>query len=513
MHKKLKIGIILLAVVILGRVCLFNEKKETHTAIHISQKVIEIHLTPNFNNASITVNPKIFGVNIGFAFGRELDKDSGFVQLLRAMHPASLRFPGGTVANYYHPNLPVYGYVKNEIPFGLGVLYNIQSKRSENILYNYIRLSKLVGSSAVYCANLMTGTLEETMFVLDELKKHNIPILGVELGNEFNLLPYREKEFKSGKIYADKVKATAAAIRQKYPEIKIAIVGADIVPDDDNNQRSRFMRSWNQQLSEENFYDAYVWHFYANCANCDNNKNFDQVYVQNLQELAPFKTKKLDAISNGFQKIYGNHHKLWLTEWNISNTTFLENTFTQAAYVYESFLKMIDINIQQNNYIEISHLHAMDALINPYKGKMKALYAIDGENATMQYVAFKYLAETLSNDVFAATQQISCSDNAVRNQFLCRTFIRKTDNTVFIHFINRSGHKIRLHIDDTTIYNGTITSIDADVPYATIGKTVYEKEYPEKVKPARLQQKNSIQNNLDIAPFSLGYIAFKIDKK
>ncbi len=513
MHKKLKIGIILIVLVFLGRVCLFKEKKDTHATISISQKAIDIYITPNFDDAAVAVNPKIFGVNIGFALGRELDKDSGFVQLLRAMHPTSLRFPGGTVANYYHPNLPVYGYIKKEIPFGLGVLYNLQSKRSENILYNYIRLSKLVGSGAVFCANLLTGTLEETMFVLDALKKQHIPILGVELGNEFNLLPYREKEFKSGKIYADKVKATAAAIRHKYPEIKIAIVGADIVPDNDKNQRSQFMRSWNQQLSEENFYDAYVWHFYANCNSCDNNKNFDQVYVKNLQELAPFKTKKLDAISDGFQKIYGNQHKLWLTEWNISNTTFLENTFTQAAYVYESFLKMIDINIQQNNYIEISHLQAMDALINPYKGKMKALYAIDGENATMQYFAFKYLAETLTDDVYAAAQQISCSDKAVCDQFLSKTFIRKKDNTVFIHFINRSGNKVRLHLANNTLLNGTITSIEADVPYATIGKTVYEKDYPQKVKPARLQQKNITQNNIEIAPYSLGYIAYKIEQK
>jgi len=508
MKIKFKLLVVCLLAIIIGRVCLSKEKKDIQAAVSIPQKIVEVQITPKMPSIYKAVNTKIFGVNIGFALARELDKDSGFVQLLRAMHPSSLRFPGGTVANWYHPNLPVYGYKKDEIPHGLGVLYHVQSKRNENILYNYIRLSKAIGSSAVFCANVLTGTIEETLFVLDELKKNKIPILGVELGNEFNLLPYREKEFTSGTIYANKVKATAQAIRSKYPELKIAIVGADLVPDNDKNARSVFMRNWNKQLAAEHFFDAYVWHFYANCETCDADKKFDSVYLKNVQNMAPFKTDKLTDIGKGFVKIYGKERKFWMTEWNISNTSFLENTFTQAAYVFESFLKIIDINAQHNNYIEITHLHAMDALINPFKGKIKPVFSNEDEHATVQYFAFKFLANTLTDEVAVADQSITCASPLVKENFICKAFVRKSDQKVFLHFLNRSGSKVKLKINGKSKTHFSITSVDADVPYATAGKTIYEKDYPSKVKPIYLRNEQFKNNSVSIAPFSFGYIEY-----
>ena len=90
-----------------------GEKKKEKNILQQSEATTSLTITPDFTTTA-PVNPNVFGVNIGFAFARELDKDSGFVQLLRAMHPVSLRFPGGTVANWYHPELPVYGYSAKE---------------------------------------------------------------------------------------------------------------------------------------------------------------------------------------------------------------------------------------------------------------------------------------------------------------------------------------------------------------------------------------------------------------
>ncbi|MCB0507105.1 MAG: hypothetical protein KDD21_02280 [Bacteroidetes bacterium] len=495
--------------ILVARVCLSKANKKNEKAlIQIPNEVVQISVTPNLQVIGKAINTNIFGVNIGFALARELDKDSGFVQLLRAMHPNSLRFPGGTVANYYHPNLPVYGYKRSEIPPGLGVLYNVQSKRKENILYNFIRLSKAVGSGAVFCANLLTGTTEETLFVLDELHKNNIPVLGVELGNEFCLLPYREKEFKSGDIYIQKVEATAKAIRAKYPNLKIAVIGGVLVPQSDQSKRAQFMRNWNEALSKVNFYDAYVWHFYANCATCDNDTYFDNVFLKSLQEMAPFKTNLLNQIMNDYEAFYGTNRKLWLTEWNVGNTTYLENTFTQAAYVYECFLKIIDINTQHNNYIELSSLHAQAELINPYKGKLKPVLSIDGENATTQYFAFKFLANTLTKDVLVADENIKCNQENVRNNFVCRTFYNPTSKQVFLHYINRSGNKIALELNANVYSNLHINAIDAEVPYASAGKTIYEKNYPNKVTSVRLREENLTSNKIQLAPFSFGCISY-----
>lgn len=506
MKKSYKIIIVSIIALLMLRVCLSKEKKKEDNVLKLSDKIIPVSITPDFTNTH-SINTDIFGVNIGFAFARELDKDSGFVKLLRDMHPTSLRFPGGTVANYYHPDLPVYGYKKNEIMPSLGGLYNLQTKRSENILYNYIRLCKQVNSSAVFCANLLTGTTEETLFVIAELKKNNIPILGVELGNEFCLMGYR-KQFPDANIYIKKIKATALVIRAKYPDMKIAVIGGDGVAKNEMDARSKFMRKWNHDVSKENFYNAYTWHPYAACAACDKELYFDNVYTKNLNELAPTKSKYLYRLGVNFMQVYGKNKKLWLTEWNIGNTDFLNNTFVQAAYVSENFLTMIDLNTKYDNYIELTNLHAIEGLISTQKGTQKLVLANGDDVASTQYFAFKFLAATLSNDVYKANQIITCSDTAVSKGFVCHAFLRKTDNKVYLHYINRSGKNVQLNINTKPNTAFEIKAIDADYPYASAGKTVYEKEYPNKVKPVRYREEKFTNNSVTIAPYSFGYISY-----
>lgn len=508
MKKSYKIIIVSVLALFMLRVCLSNEKKKEDNVLQKSNKTISVNVTPGFVNA-LPVNTNIFGVNIGYAFARELDKDSGFVQLLREMHPASLRFPGGTVANWYHPDLPAYGYKANEILPTLGGLYALQSKRSENILYNFIRLCKEVNSGAVFCANLLTGTTDETLFVIDKLKKNNIPILGVELGNEFCLLSYR-KQFPDVKTYIDRIKTTAIEIRKKYPDVKLAVVSGDVVPMNDMSARSKFMRDWSLGLNKENFYDAYVWHFYASCADCDKDKYFDNIYSRNLDAMAPNKTNKLYNSGAIFTQLFGKNRKLWLTEWNISNGEFLDNTFVQAAYVSENFLNIIDLNTKYNNYIELSNLHAMDGLINIYKGKQKPILSNGVDNATVQYFAFKFLASTLTADTYKGNASVVCGDTSVAKNFICYSFLNKKENKTYLHYVNRSGKKIQLNINAKPTMGFQINSIDADFPYATAGKTAYEKNYPNKVKPVTYREEKFTNNTITIAPYSFGYISYGV---
>ncbi len=508
MKKHYKIIIASVFTLFVLRVCLSNEKKKEDNLLKKSPGLISVSVTPDFTNA-YPVNTKIFGVNIGFAFARELDKDSGFVHLLRDMHPASLRFPGGTVANWYHPNLPVYGYKPSELLPTLGGLYSLQYKRSENILYNFIRLCKEVNCGAVFCANLLTGTTDETLFVIDELKKNNIPILGVEMGNEFCLLPYR-KQFPDVKTYIDKVKATAIAIKKKYPDIRLAVVSGDVVPMNAMDGRSKFMRDWSLGLNKENFYDAYTWHFYAACPECDKDKYFDNIYSKNLQSLAPTKTNKLYNSGAILVQLFGKSRNLWLTEWNIANGEYLDNTFTQAAYVSEKFLNMIDLNTKYGNYIELSNLHAIDGLINIYKGRQKPILSDGDDNATVQYFAFKFLASTLTEDVSKGNTSVVCNDTSVSADFICYSFLNKKENKTYLHYINRSGKKVQLTINAKPAEGFRINSIDAEFPYATAGKTAYEKNYPNKLRPVTYREEKFTNSSVTIAPYSFGYVSYTV---
>lgn len=507
MKKKYKILIFCIVCILIFRVCLSKDKKKEDDVLYKSNAIVAVTVKPE-NTTTLPVNTSVFGINLGFGLARELDKDSGFVQLLRAAHPSSLRFPGGTVANYYHPNLPVYGYKSGEIIPSLGGLYNIQKKRSENILYNFMRLCKLVNTKALFCANVLTGTTEETLFVIDELKKNNIEIEGVELGNEFCLMPYR-KQFPDVNTYIEKIKTTALAIRNKYPELKLIVIAGDAVPLNDKSGRSKFMRIWNEGLNKENFYDAYTWHTYPNCASCDKENYFDNLYTKNLQSLAPQKTNAILKAKEELTPLFGTNRKLWITEWNIGNFGYLDNTFTQAAYASEFLLTLIDLNTKHNNYFEVSNLHSIEGLINDRKSKQAPILKNGNDVATTQYFAFQFLASTLNADVYRASEKIIYNDTSVARNFICNTFVNKKENKTYLHFINRSGKNIQINVDTTTSSSFSITSIETDFPYATTGKPAYENDYPNKLKPVKYRNNEVLKSNsVTIAPFAFGYISY-----
>ncbi|HNI33497.1 MAG TPA: hypothetical protein PK628_11250, partial [Chitinophagales bacterium] len=63
-------------------------------------------------------------------------------------------------------------------------------------------------------------------------------------------------------------------------------------------------------------------------------------------------------------------------------------------------------------------------------------------------------------------------------------------------------------IKDKTSGLVQVNSIEASVPWATAGKTMYEKKYPEKVKPITIKTENIVGNVIRIAPYSFGYAEY-----
>ncbi len=98
--------------------------------------------------------------------------------------------------------------------------------------------------------------------------------------------------------------------------------------------------------------------------------------------------------------------------------------------------------------------------------------------------------------------------NQVAKNFICNAFVNKKDNKTCLHFVNRSGKKMQLTINAKSSSGFQLTSIEADFPYATAGKTAYEKKYPDKVKPVRYREENFAENTINIAPYALGYISY-----
>ena len=233
------------------------------------------------------------------------------------------------------------------------------------------------------------------------------------------------------------------------------------------------------------------------------------MYSKNLKSLAPQTTNDIYKTGADYAKQFGNKRKLWITEWNIGNFTFLDNTFMQAAYVSEFLLNVIDLNTRYNNYVEVCNLHYIDGLINERKGKQKPILTEENEVPTTQYFAYKFLASTLNNDVLRASEKISCTDTSVSKNFICNTYINKKENKTYLHFVNRSGKKVQITVNVNARNGFKISSIEADYPYASTGKTAFENEYPDKLKPVTYRNNEDLKSNtVLVAPYSFGYISY-----
>ena len=98
-------------------------------------------------------------------------------------------------------------------------------------------------------------------------------------------------------------------------------------------------------------------------------------------------------------------------------------------------------------------------------------------------------------------------DNTTPKGIICQSYINKTSNKKYTYFVNRTGKNVELKLISTAS-KISINAIEADVPYASAGKTSYEKNYRYKLQPVRYRQETIATNKVMIAPYAFGYLEY-----
>lgn len=190
-------------------------------------------------------SPEIIGYNANLAGYRKNQSESGqdekIGKLLAAMKPGTLRYPAGTLANYWdwRTGLFLEKIPAKDLPYGL---------RSSNMEpYPLSRLKKMcdqTGAIPVWLLNMMYSDLGEQLAMLREGKRLGLQIRYVELGNEFYLeKPDNIEKFPQAEDYARTCREWMPAIRAEFPEAKICVLGA-AVRQGDAPRRS----TWNEKI-------------------------------------------------------------------------------------------------------------------------------------------------------------------------------------------------------------------------------------------------------------------------
>ena len=299
------------------------------------------------------VNENIFGFATSNTFTYCDVNDTSFLNKVIALQPKLLRFPGGAVGNFYHYGGKGYGfdffeidqYHDGKFPKRSRGLDNSRKKKNQQQDYieDFIILVKKTNAKAVLVANLFVDN-NDIILMIEKLQKNNIEVVGVELGSELSNRSYFTKGYTIDE-YVIAAKKCSAKIKEKYPNLKTAIVVAPL-----GKRKGHRHNIWNEKLAKLNFYDAIIIHSYAKVT-----KGKDR-YGQMISEenegenkteaFDIYNNRAIDYLVNQYPKevkVYeGIFHKpIWVTEWNLQMSKTTGNTLLQSLFVAHYLLELI----------------------------------------------------------------------------------------------------------------------------------------------------------------------------
>lgn len=457
------------------------------------------------------------GFNSAFSFTIGLDKNKETMDLSKELAPRILRFPGGTLANYFHPRGMGYG-LKSEEMKTQGVIYDEQKKQqnlSTNALEDYIQYGKTIKHKCLYVANILNGTPEETIFAIGKIRDAGIEVVGVEFGNELYFKEYREK-VPNVQNYIERAKAFVGPIRKAFPNIKLGVIAAKLANEAGGTVGTgEFADAWNSGLAKETFYDAFIVHTYTkddDCAALMPN-GINNAFNCEYDVLSPIANQASNSLFMPFKKYYGNK-KMWYTEWNVKTPKTVGNTFIHAAFVTEFLMDMNDFNKKNNNVLEYSAYHNF---ISPFYGygtiipntpNIPNLSGTKTAAPTSSFYAFKFLTELLSSGAQNINQTLSRNSGLDAKSFNGQLFYNPKTKKLFLWFVNKSGGTIKLeNFGNINVSNGKVKYLKANYLYSNSGKTGFPLK--DNYDIMKLEEKPLINNTLD-GPLSIGIVEFDV---
>jgi len=170
--------------------------------------------------------PNFFGFNWSEGAALFPSDLSGQYSALAALHPGTLRWPGGTGANYFQWRTPVIG--------NTGFRFTLQDLEAAY---------RATAAPPLFNLNLLTSTLPIQVKMLQTARSLGLPIRYIELGNELSFnVPGYIKAFKDGAAYGRVVGHWVATLHRDFPGVQVAAVGGG---GSTNNSRQQ---TWNAEM-------------------------------------------------------------------------------------------------------------------------------------------------------------------------------------------------------------------------------------------------------------------------
>ncbi len=154
---------------------------------------------------------QFFGYNLSYGFFEVWKSDPQLVAQTATLAPGTLRYPGGSPANYWHWTTSRPDNQHSKYPLSLQDLK---------------RLVTASGATPIFDLNIMTASLQSQVAMLRAAQHLGLPVRFIELGNEFYLpKPNYLQAFPTALNYGQRVAAWIPTLHKDFPGAQIAAVG------------------------------------------------------------------------------------------------------------------------------------------------------------------------------------------------------------------------------------------------------------------------------------------------
>lgn len=287
--------------------------------------------------------------------------DTEFLNILKTFRPELIRFPGGTVANYWDWK---NGWFMSDIDLPKDFS---QRKPLNESLEDFANAVNYVNAKPVFDLNMLTSDYQTQKQFLQKAQSLKLPIKYIELGNEFYLSDknYVHK-FPDGNQYALITNDWIDSLKRNFPNAQYAVVGNGTQDIGKVSLHGKRRNNWNDDLlSSEKNADAITFHFYHDQMLKDQNlenqiaefrsekKNADTI-ISSTKLLPADLTKSIGDLFSNEQSLIDLSNKkinqlpqnlnIWITESNTTdrdNSMRLNGTWLQGLYVANLFMQMI----------------------------------------------------------------------------------------------------------------------------------------------------------------------------
>ncbi|MBN8216337.1 MAG: hypothetical protein J0L75_06820 [Spirochaetes bacterium] len=282
-------------------------------------------------------DPNLLGVNSHFASDGHLSYSHPEVQALIARWRVPLiRFPGGTVANWYDFTTDRFKFPPADEPFPPRG-WNASPTRDFGFPA-YATLCKQHGITSIQVFNIIQDSPEQSAERLRRLKASGIRVPWIELGNENSDAHQRGSAMPDLAAYIAKTKAICRALKAVDPQVLLA-VNIDHPKDE-----------WAKALAKESYFDAVVMHPYVFLGEKDFAGAIDPMMLRTLLAAYRIEVGQLGA----YREIFGRK-PLLLSEWGVVVPGSLQFNMATTLATADMFYAILDA--AEEGPVQMASLH------------------------------------------------------------------------------------------------------------------------------------------------------------